>query len=168
MTSLNKEVLAIQNPALGSILIWRAASKYQQRHMGGSFMPLPLSFLVLPIVLHEETVALVTSTRTLSGLRKLTQKFVSSEESKTDLLLAVGARAMKMRALTWKSIQLGLTSNVLSLDISAGALMSLSDTSLVSGVPHDIRPLISGAEKLGEWFSSLTPYEIGIQMQVSF
>jgi ABC-3C biological conflict system middle component len=168
MGSLNKEVLAIQNPALGSILIWRAASKYQQRQKAGSFMPLPVSFLVLPIVLHEDTVALVTSTRVLSGLRRLTEKFISAEESKTDLLLAVGARATRMRALTWKSIQLGVTSNVISLDTSDGALMSLSDTPLVSGVPLGIRPLISAAEKLGEWFSGLTLYEIGVQMQVSF
>lgn len=168
MAILNKEVRAVQNPALGSVLIWRAASSYQKNHQTGSFMPLPLCFLVLPIAFHEETSALVSGTRTASGLRKLTEKFRSAEESKTDLLLAVGARAVAMRALTWESIQLGVSSNVVSLDTAGGSLMSLSDTPLVSGVPHPVRPLLANAEKLGAWFSGLTLYEISLQMQVTF
>jgi hypothetical protein len=168
MTILNREVRAIQNPALGSVLIWRAVSSYQTNHKTGSFMPLPLCFLVLPIVFHEETSALVTGTRMASGLRKLTEKFRSAEESKTDLLLAVGGRAVAMRTLTWESIRIGLTSNVLSLNTESGSLMSLSDTPLVSGVPQSIRPLLGSAEKLGTWFSGLTLYEIGLQMQVNF
>jgi Family of unknown function (DUF6521) len=168
MAILSKEVRAIQNPALGSVLIWRAASSYQKNQKTASFMPLPLCFLVLPIVFHEETSALVTGTQTASGLRKLTEKFRSAEESKTDLLLAVGTRAVAMRALTWESVRLGLTSNVISLDTEAGRLMSLSETPLVSGVPHSIRPLLRNAEKLGTWFSGLTLYEIGLQVQVTF
>ncbi len=168
MTILNREVRAIQNPALGSVLIWRAASSYQINHKTGSFMPLPLCFLVLPIVFHEETSALVTGTRMASGLRKLTAKFRSAEESKTDLLLAVGGRAVAMRTLTWESIRIGTTSNVLSLNTKSGSLMSLSDTPLVNGVPQSIRPLLGSAEKLGTWFSGLTLYEIGLQMQVTF
>jgi hypothetical protein len=73
-----------------------------------------------------------------------------------------------MRTLTWESIQIGLTSNVLSLNTESGSLMSLSDTPLVSGVPQSIRPLLGSAEKLGAWFSGLTLYEIGLQMQVTF
>jgi hypothetical protein len=168
MAILNKEVRAIQNPALGSVLIWRAASSYQKHHKSGSFIPLPLCFLVLPIVFHEETSALVTNTRSASGLQKLTEKFRSAEESKTDLLLAVGGRAVAMRPLTWESIRLGLASNVMSVNTEGGSLMSLSDTPLVSGVPHSIRPLLGNAEKLGAWFSGLTLYEIGLQVQVTF
>jgi len=168
MAILNKEVRAVQNPALGSVLIWRAASSYQKSHATGSFMPLPLAFLVLPVLFHEETSALVAGTRTASGLRKLTEKFCSSEESKTDLLLAVGGRAITMRELTWESILLAVTSNMLSLDTGKGTLMSLSETPLISGVPHPIRPMLSNAEKLGAWFSGLTLYEIGLQMQVTF
>lgn len=168
MAVLNREVRAIQNSALGSVLIWRAVSSYQTNHKTGSFMPLPLCFLVLPIVFHEETSALVTGTRMASGLRKLTEKFRSAEESKTDLLLAVGGRAIAMRTLTWESIRIGFTSNIFSLNTEGGSLMSLSDTPLMSGVPQSIRPLLGSAEKLGTWFSGLTLYEIGLQMQVTF
>jgi hypothetical protein len=168
MAILNREGRAIQNPALGSVLIWRATSTYQQSHKTGSFMPLPLCFLVLPVVFHEETAALVSGTRAASGLRKLTEKFRSAEESKTDLLLAVGRRAVAMRALSWESVQLAVASNIVSIDSAQGTLMSLSDTSPVSGVPLAIRPLLSSAEKLGTWFSGLTLYEIGLQMQVNF
>ncbi|MEP6757398.1 MAG: three component ABC system middle component [Chthonomonadales bacterium] len=168
MAILNREVRAIQNPALGSVLIWRAASSYQKNHQTASFIPLPLCFLILPIVFHEETSALITGTRTASGLRKLTEKFQSAEESKTDLLLAIGVRAVAMRSLTWESIRLGLASNVISINTEDGTLMSLSETRLVSGVPQSIRPLLGSAEKLGTWFSGLTLYEVGLQMQVTF
>ncbi len=168
MAILNREVRAIQNPALGSILIWRAASSYQKTHLTSDFMPLPLAFLVLPILYHEETASLVTTTRTASGLRKLTEKFRSAEESKTDLLLAVGGRATAMRELSWESLRLAFSSNILALDTAKGTLLSLSETPLVSGVPLQIRPMLGNAEKLGAWFSSLTMYEIGLQMQVTF
>jgi len=98
----------------------------------------------------------------------LTEKFRSAEESKTDLLLAIGARAVAMRPLTWESIRLGLASNVISINTEDGTLMSLSETPLVSGVPQSIRPLLGSAEKLGTWFSGLTLYEVGLQMQVTF
>lgn len=168
MAILCKEVRAIQNPGLGSVLIWRAASAYQQSHKTGSFLPLPLCFLVLPILFHEETFELVAATRTGSGLQKFTEKFKSAEESKTDLLLALNGRAVAMRPLTWESILIGLSSNVVSLNVEGGSLMSLSDTRLVSGVPQPIRPLLSNAEKIGTWFSGLSLYEIGLQVQVTF
>ncbi len=168
MAILNREVRAIQNPALGSVLIWRAASNYQKSHPTSDFMPLPLAFMVLPILYHEETASLVTTTRTASGLRKLTEKFRSAEESKTDLLLAVGGRATAMRELSWESLRLALSSNILALDTAKGTLLSLSETPLISGVPLQIRPMLGNAEKLGAWFSSLTMYEIGLQMQVTF
>jgi hypothetical protein len=56
----------------------------------------------------------------------------------------------------------------MSVNTEGGSLMSLSDTPLVSGVPHSIRPLLGNAEKLGAWFSGLTLYEIGLQVQVTF
>jgi hypothetical protein len=73
-----------------------------------------------------------------------------------------------MRSLTWESLRLGLSSNVISLNVENGTLMSLSDTALVSGVPQAIRPLLGNAEKLGAWFSGLTLYEISLQVQVTF
>jgi len=73
-----------------------------------------------------------------------------------------------MRPLTWESIRLGLASNVISINTEDGTLMSLSETPLVSGVPQSIRPLLGSAEKLGTWFSGLTLYEVGLQMQVTF
>jgi len=57
---------------------------------------------------------------------------------------------------------------VLVLDTEKATLMSLSETPLVSGVPHPIRPMLTNAEKLGAWFSGLTLYEIALQVQVTF
>jgi hypothetical protein len=168
MAILNREVRAIQNPGLGSILIWRSVSRYQQTHEIRGFMPLPLAFLVLPMLFHEETALVVASTKTSSGLRKLTEKFRSAEESKTDLLLSVGSRAAEMRTLSWEAIRLGVSSNLIVLNTREGNLMSLTETSLVAGVPFQVRPLLANAEKLGAWFAGLSLYEISLQVQVRF
>lgn len=42
------------------------------------------------------------------------------------------------------------------------------DDSNEAGAGIPIRPMLGNAEKLGAWFSSLTIYEIGLQMQVTF
>jgi hypothetical protein len=168
MSVLSREVRAVQNAALGSVLIWRTASQYQTTHETGNFLPLPLAFLVLPILFHEETAELVSSTRSASGLRKLTEKFRSAEESKTDLLLSVGPRATQMRRLSWESVMLGVAANLITLNSSQATVMSLTETPLTAGVPLSIRPLLKNADKLGEWFAKLSLYEISLQVHVEF
>lgn len=168
MTVLNREVRAIQNPALGSALIWRAAVLYRKCHGTATTMPLPLAFLILPILFHEQTAELVGATRIASGLTKLTEKFRSAEFSRTDLLMSVASRANRMRPVTWEAIRLGLSANLLAIDTTTATLMPLTDTSHVAGVPAAVRPLLANAEKLGTWFAEMSLYEISLQFQVSF
>lgn len=54
MTVLNRETKLIQNPALGSVLLWRFTTGYAEGSEVNSPTPLPLLFLVLPIALHQE------------------------------------------------------------------------------------------------------------------
>jgi len=168
MTVLNREVRAIQNPALGSVLIWRSAALYRKCHSTASSMPLPLAFLILPILFHEQTAELVAATRIASGLNKLTEKFRSAEFSRTDLLLSVASRANRMRTVTWEAIRLGLSANLLLIDTGTATLVSLTDTPHTAGVPATVRPLLNNAEKLGAWFAEMSLYEISMQFQVSF
>lgn len=168
MAILNREVRAIQNPALGSTLIWRTASLYRKSHLMAASMPLPLAFLVLPILFHEQTAEMVRSTRIASGLDKLTDKFRSAEFSRTDLLLSVGPRAAQMRHLTWTAMRLGTLSNLFLIDTAEATVVATSDTPHVSGVPDSIRSMLTNAEKLGAWFAGMSIYEIGLRMQVKF
>src|SRR5262249_50121277 len=48
--------------------------------------PLPLLFIVLPMVYHKETADLISSTLKASGLRNYVNKFSDTKTSKSDLV----------------------------------------------------------------------------------
>jgi len=164
--TLNREVAAVQNPGLGALLLWRSASGYSQVHERAEDIPLPLLFLVLPIVLHQETTALLAATQKASGLRKFVEKFQLAAHSKTDLLLAIGPRAHAMRRLTAHSLGIAILSHLLVIDPSTATAVAVSTTPAIAGIPTSVRPMLNAAEKLGNWFADLTLYEIALLLQV--
>jgi len=166
-TSLNREIRAVQNPALAAMLLWRCASGYSSASNRSEPIPLPLLFLVLPILFHQETAELVTSTYKISGLRKFVEKFQLAAESKTDLLLGIGPRAQAMRNLTAEALGIAVLCRVLAFEENAARAFSLSDTPPIAGIPHSVRPLLRGAEKLGTWFAGSSLYEVTLLLQVS-
>jgi Family of unknown function (DUF6521) len=165
-TSLDSELEAVQNPALGAMLLWRCASAYSATSDRAEPIPLPLLFFVLPILLHQETAELVKSTLKHSGLRKFVEKFQLASQSKTDLLLSIGPRAHAMRGLTSEALGIAVLCRLLAFEPNAATAYSLSDTPAVAGIPHSIRPLLAGGEKLGSWFARCSLYETALLLQV--
>jgi hypothetical protein len=166
-TSLNRELRAVQNPALAAMLLWRCASGYSATSDRAEPVPLPLLFLVLPILLHHETAELVTATQKGSGLRKFVEKFQLASQSKTDLLLSIGSRAQAMRDLTSEGLRIAALCRILAFEDHAARAYALSDTPAIAGIPQSVRPLLSGAEKRGSWFAQSSLYETALLLQVS-
>lgn len=164
--ALNREVRAVQNPALGAMLLWRCCVGYSSAHERAQSAPLPLLFLILPMLLHKDTAELVMSTQRASGLRKFVEKFQLAAQSKTDLLLAIGPRAQAMRKLTGDSLGLAVVSNLVTVDRD-GRVMAVSETPAAAGIPLSIRPLLGAAEKLGTWFAQVSDYETALLLQVT-
>jgi len=165
--ALHREVRAVQNPALGAMLLWRCCVGYSSSHERAQPAPLPLLFLVLPMLLHKETAELVMSTQRGSGLRKFVEKFQLAAQSKTDLLLAIGPRAQAMRTLTSDSLGLAVVSNLITVDQTTGRVIALSETPATAGIPPSIRPLLGAADKLGAWFAQVSDYETALLLQVT-
>ncbi len=163
---LTNEVRNSQNPALGAGLIWRFVCGYVASHPTHDALPLPLLFLVLPIILHEQTEEFVKSTLQASGLRAFSAKFGKAENSKQDLLLAIHDRMLALRNLSMESIRLALATRFLHLDVAT--LIPLSQTEAVVGIPSDVRRLMKSAEKLGAWCGQLTLHEIATTLKVRF
>lgn len=166
MSALTREVRNIQNPALGAGLIWRFVCGYVANHPTRDPAPLPLLFLVLPIVLHEETEEFVSGTQKASGLRLFAAKFGKAENLKQDLLLAIHDRMLALRCLSMESIRLGLATRLLHLD--GATVIPLSETQAVAGIQSDVRRLMKSAEKLGAWCGLLTVHEIATVLKVRF
>ena len=167
MTVLSSEVRAVQNPALGALLLWRAMVGFERGNGKGAPTPIPILFLVLPILLHEETEKLVSNTFRSSGLRKFAEKF-RGVQAKTDLMLAVQGRAIRMRQLTLQSIAAAVGSGLIALDTTTGLAFALSMTPPKAGIAESVQDLAGAAEKLGQWFGELTIQEIGLILRVSF
>jgi ABC-three component (ABC-3C) system Middle Component 3 len=166
MSVLGKEVRNIQNPALGAGLLWRYVCGYVSGHPTRNPVPLPLLFLVLPLVFHEQTEYFVHSTQRASGLRTFAAKFARAENSKQDLLLAIHDRMLALRPLTLESFRLALATHLLHLDHSS--VIPLSETQAVAGIPVDVRRLLRSAEKIGHWCGALTIHEVATALKVRF
>jgi hypothetical protein len=166
VSALTKEVRNIQNPALGAGLLWRYVCGYVGTHPSRDPAPLPLLFVVLPIILHEQTENFVQNTQRASGLRTFAAKFARSENSKQDLLLAIHDRMITLRTLTLESFRLALSTRLLHLD--GASVIPLSETQAVAGIPPDVRRLMRNADKIGSWCGLLTIHEIAVSLKVRF
>lgn len=163
MTRLLSEVQAMQNPALGATLVWRFACGYAPQKEAHEGVPLPLAFVVLPVVLHERTREEVSSTRLSSGVRKFEEKFTD----RGDVLFAINQRVISMRNLSLHSIRHALASGLVTLVPDRGTLWPRS----YAKPPVDakaVSELLAAAEKLGSWSRSLSVYEISGILRVEF
>ena len=167
MTILAQEARNVQNPALGAGVLWRFVCGYTENHRTRDHAPLPILFLVIPILFHEQTQEFVKGTLRASGLRAFAAKFGDSKESKQDVLLAIHERALKFRQLTLASLRLALATRLLHVGIE-GKVLALSQTKAVSGMPTEARQLMRDAEKFGAWCASLTLHEMATTLKVRF
>ena len=168
MATLNEEVHHVQNPALGAMLVWRYVVGYQKARSDAAGCPLPLLFLVLPILLHQETLAHVQSTRPGTGLRGFGATFGTSSNNESDVLLALNDRAGALRQLSLESLRVAVGARMLTVDSVTAGTHELTRTMPKAGIPEHIRDLARNAEKLGQWCGALTVLEIASVLRVRF
>jgi hypothetical protein len=164
---LAREVDAVQNAAMSSVLLWRYCVGYAAARQSPSSTPFPALFVPLPILFSEESMALLNSTQARSGLRLFAGKFTESAHSKTDVLLSLERQAKRLRGQTLDALRLALRSRLLFLDPTTAEVIALSRAAPTS-LPESVRPLVRNAEKLGTLAGSLTLFELGSVLQVTF
>jgi Family of unknown function (DUF6521) len=167
MSSLSQEASYVQNPALGASLLWRFSTTYVEHHRFSSPVPLPLLFIVLPIIFHEQTNSFVKRTQKASGLRAFAGKFGDVKESKQDILLALHLRMLRLRSLSAESLQMAISARLLHL-LSDATLSPLAKAKGVTELPTEAKQLLVDAEKLGTWCAPLTLHEIATILKVRF
>lgn len=161
---LSREAQNVQNPALGAALVWRFCCGYVEAHRLSAAPPLPLLFLVLPIVLHQATSEFVKRTYRSSGLRAFAAKFGDSAVSKQDLLIQIHDRSIRWRKLSLQSIELAAAGKLLKIAVNGDAI-PLSRAK-ARGLPDEVKQLMELAEKIGAWFGELTVHEIVTTLKV--
>jgi hypothetical protein len=147
------EIQATQNPALGASLIWRFACGYCEPENATEGVFLPLIFLVLPMLLHEETRNEISSTR--AGLHKFEEKY----KDKYDVLLSIQDRALAMRELSRKSLAIAIASGLITLVPDDGTVWP-ERKAPPSDLAASTRELLKSAEKIGNWAREVSLFEL--------
>jgi hypothetical protein len=155
------EVEIVQNPGLGSAMIWKFGLGYQDE-TGSRAAMLPLAFLVLPIAFHLPTLDVVLSTRVSSGLSLFSSKLNENREN----LLAVHSRMLDLRALSLQSIVTGTRAQLLSIDYDHALIRS--NTKKAPPAPERVRRFLSGSERFGHWCGRLGLAQTATLLRVEF
>ena len=156
------ELEITQNPALGAYALWQFGLGHQERDAERA--PIPLAFLVLPMVFHARTLALISSTRESSGLGKFIQRISQNREE----LLSVHERALAMRRLSLNSLVLGAYTGLMALDYEAVIFRAASPEQFSKAkVPERIKRIGPASRKLGIWFSQLDTISVARALNVS-
>jgi len=161
--ALQTEVQAMQNPALGAAMIWRFACGYCPANTATAGIPLPLTFLVLPIMLHAQTREAISSTQQRSGIRQ----FQAGLDLRVDLLLGVQRRATSMRTTSLRAVRIAIASALVTLVPEKAQLWPRSYANGPAVAPR-VRDLMKASEKFGAWCQELSLFEIAGILRVEF
>jgi Family of unknown function (DUF6521) len=158
------EAAIVQNEALGAYAIWRFGLGFQERD--GRAVTLPLAFLLLPLVLHAPTLAMVLGTQKASGLHLFAGKLGEQRED----LLAVHGRALALRQLTLGSLIVAEQSRLVRIDPSIATVRAFSPHHglQVPSLPERIRRVAPACEKIGYWFACLSDQQVAHTLKVGF
>lgn len=159
------ETEIVQNPAIGAFLIWHFALGYQEE--GVDAVPLPLAFLLLPMLLHRRTFDEIASTRKGSGLTLFAAKFDKDRE----VLMELHGRALQLRPLSLQSIGVAATARLIRVDYCAAAIhgfpADLLDVKKPS-LPERLKGFAPAATKVGYWFSKFGIQQIASTLRIDF
>jgi hypothetical protein len=159
------ELNIVQNPAIGAYLIWQFTLGYQENGAEGA--PIPLAFLVLPLLLHCQTFDEVASTRKASGLSLFAAKF----DKEREILMGIHGRAVQLRPLSLQSIGVAATSKLVRIDYDTAQLhgfpLDLLNTAKPR-LPERLKGFAAAADKLGYWFSKLGLAQVASTLRVDF
>jgi hypothetical protein len=164
MSSIDRDVMYVQNPAIGAAVLWHFVCGYYTKE--NRPVPFPLLFVVLPIVFRQDLCAAIKSTQKASGLSKVSQKLFKNREN--DSIHFVNKTAIQMRDLTLEAFNIAVEANLVSLIAESANVFPLA-TSVNKYTPKgDTKNIIAAAEKLGAWCSGLTILEIAKWLKVRF
>lgn len=158
------EAAIVQNESLGAYAIWRFGLGFQERD--GHTVSLPLAFLLLPLVLHAPTLAMVLGTQKASGLHLFAGKLGEQRED----LLAVHGRALALRQLTLGSLMVAEQSRLVRIEPSTATVRAFSPHHGLQApsLPERIRRIAPACEKIGYWFACLSDQQVAHTLKVGF
>lgn len=166
MNNLVKELYNIQNPALGAYLLSRFSLGYLEENQ--DMTPMPLLFIVLPMLYKKEIVDFISSTQKTSGLRFFADKFTEKKNSNNDLIIQIHNLGKRYKAITLEAIRIGIVGELISIQNNVYILPLKDNINGFKSKSKDLNRMGNAAEKLGVWCSRLSLLEISQILKVRF
>lgn len=166
MGNLVREFYNIQNPALSAYLISRFSLGYMEENQ--NMTPIPLLFIVLPMMYKKEIVDFISSTQKNSSLRFFADKFTEKKNSNNDLILQVQNTSQRYKLMTLEAIGVGMAGKLFDIQTNAYVLPLEDNINSFKLESEKLKKLGNAAEKLGIWCSRLALMEISQILKVRF
>lgn len=141
----SSEERSLLNPSFCAALLWYAASGYSTE--SNPAMPLELSFLVLPLVLHRETREMLPRSATTSLAAWLVEAPLVRSR--------IGERAASLGPFTKEAMLFGGTHGLLSMNadgVRANSALKKQVATGLKATSDEVRLCAKRAEFLGKWF----------------
>ncbi len=152
----------VQNELLAAEAIWHAVQEgfeVRQRTVG---VPMPLVFLVLPLVFHRQT-AISLSTKTKPGA--LYKALIQEPE----ITVGLQERMQAMSDKTLRSLALALDAEFLALDVEGDQyLIPLRRTTPVNHVTDEVKTIMNAAKRVGQALGEMAPAQVLALLHVRF
>ena len=165
---LAKEAWLINNPALGSYLIWT----FSLECYNNTQQPIHPSkiFCLFPFIYYLNTRDILSCTNFSSNLHAYIAKFYTTKACGTDIALSIHARVDAQKEKTLESLITAFDCGLLMIDINSGLIIPNTRIKPVARneLDKEIKDLYDSSRKLGKWFSNMNTEEITRTIKVVF
>jgi len=156
------EQRVIQNTGLAAEAIWQATLEAYVASGRVEGIPLPLVFLVLPMVFHRRT-ALVLASKTQPGAL---YKALSDDR---EITIGLQARMQSMADRTLHALSIGFQSGLLQLDEDHRRhLLPGRKTAPVSHVTEEVKTIFGAAKRVGHALIEMSPIQLAAHLNIRF
>ena len=166
MGRLVKEFHNIQNPALSAYLLSRFSLGYMEENQ--DMTPMPLMFIVLPMIYKKEVVDFISSTQKTSSLRFFADKFTEKKNSNNDMIIQIHNSSKRYKLMTLEAMHIGMVGELIAVQNDAYVLPLEDNINSFKPKSQELKRMGKAAEKLGVWCSRLSLMEISQILKVRF
>lgn len=166
MSKLTKEFYNVQNPALGAYLLARFSLGYLEENQ--NMPPMPLLFVVLPMIYKKDVVDFISSTQKSSSLHFFADKFTEKQNSNNDLIIQIQGLSQQYKMMTLEALRISIIGELISIQDKVYILPLRDNINDFKPKAKDIRKMGNAAEKFGIWCSRLPLVEISQILKVRF
>jgi len=166
VNKLAKELYNVQNPALGAYLLARFSLGYLDENQ--NMPPIPLLFIVLPMIYKKDVVDFISSTQRTSSLHFFADKFTDKQNSNNDLIIQIQNLSQRYKMMTLEALRISIIGELISIQDNVYILPLRDNINDFKPKTKDVKKMGNAAEKFGIWCSRLSLVEISQILKVRF